>query len=90
MSEDLPNAGAARSPERAPVRPEATPPPYLRMRPRHFFSNDFKLDLDDSAADPAAPRRSGLFHRIVDLHLILMIGFIGVPLLVYCIFATAL
>lgn len=70
-----------------------SPPPFLRMRPRHFFSNTFDLDVVedyrtvDSDGDSAKP--PSWLDRLVRINLLLMILLIGVPVLVYCIAASA-
>jgi hypothetical protein len=64
--------------------------PFLRMRPKHFFSNKFDMDIveDHSIADARKPRNQHL-NRLMDLNLFLMIIVVGVPMLVYCIIGAA-
>lgn len=71
---------ASRGSERAAER-------LLVMRPTSFFSNRFRLyvEEEDGAAAHHSQRhggRSGL-DRVIDLNLLLMILLIGVPVLAY-------
>lgn len=67
--------------------------PFLRMRPKHFFSNQFELEIVEN--DPAddgdgrVRRQSNWLNRFIDVNLVLMILVIGVPILLYCIVASA-
>lgn len=64
---------------------------YLRMRPNHFFSNIFQIDAVKTNTDSneESPSYQGAINKFVDLNLLLMIIFIGFPILIYCIAASA-
>ena len=64
----------------------------LVSRPESFFSLRFHLQVEDEEAEnlpcrPSRSRQRGL-HRFIDLNLLLLILFIGIPILVYCILST--
>ena len=63
------------------------------MRPRHFFSNKFDMDIiedySDADADEHSVRRPKWLNRLIEMNLLLMILLIGVPVLLYCIIASA-
>lgn len=65
----------------------------LRSRPRHFFSNNFSLEIEDETTthyetDPNS--RLSRLGRFIDLNLALLILVVGVPILVYCVISSAL
>lgn len=64
----------------------------LVSRPESFFSLRFHMQVEDEKAEnlpcrPSRSRQRGL-HRFIDLNLLLLILFIGIPILVYCILST--
>ena len=67
--------------------------PFLRMRPKHFFSNKFELEIVENYSaddgDRRARKQPNWLNRFIDVNLILMILVIGVPILLYCIVASA-
>ncbi len=71
----------------------ASPRPFLRMRPRHFFSNTFDMDVvqdySDEDAERDSVRRPKWLDRLIQMNLLLMILLIGVPVLLYCIIVSA-
>jgi hypothetical protein len=70
-----------------------SPQPFLRMRPKHFFSNKFDMEIveDYSKADAAGvpEGKRNWLGRLMELNLLLLILLIGVPVLVYCILSSA-
>ncbi|WP_445191511.1 hypothetical protein ACT009_13140 [Sphingomonas sp. Tas61C01] len=76
-SEPIAQDGSAISPRRV-----------LVMRPASFFSNRFKMYVEDEDCEEGSVRasspRTGI-NRLADLNLLLLILIIGVPLLIYCI-----
>lgn len=65
----------------------------LLSRPRHFFSNNFSLEIEDETTtyyetDPN--NRLSRLGRFIDLNLALLILVVGVPILVYCVISSAL
>lgn len=73
--------------------PERPSHPFLRVRPKHFFSTKFDTEIVEvySKADIEERKEAelGIFGRFVKHNLLLMILVIGVPILVYCILTTA-
>jgi hypothetical protein len=67
--------------------------PFLRMRPKHFFSNQFELEIVENYSADDGDRRDrkqpNWLNRFIDVNLVLMILVIGVPILLYCIVASA-
>ena len=67
--------------------------PFLRMRPRHFFSNKFDMeiveDISEAEAADEQERSVNRLGRLMDLNLLLLIILVGVPVLFYCIFSSA-
>jgi hypothetical protein len=67
--------------------------PFLRMRPKHFFSNQFELEIVENYSaddgDRRARKQPKWLNRFIDVNLVLMILVIGVPILLYCIVASA-
>ncbi|MCP8893272.1 MULTISPECIES: hypothetical protein [Sphingomonas] len=64
----------------------------LVSRPESFFSLRFHMQVEEEEAEnlpcrPSRSRQRGL-HRFIDLNLLLLILFIGIPILVYCILST--
>ncbi|KQO05979.1 hypothetical protein ASF09_14130 [Sphingomonas sp. Leaf242] len=63
------------------------------MRPKHFFSNKFDMEIveDYSKADAAGvpEGKRNWLGRLMELNLLLLILLIGVPVLVYCILSSA-
>ena len=74
-------------------RRERAPPPFLRMRAKHFFSNRFELEIVENYpagdGDRQVDKTPGWLNRFIDLNLLLMIMVIGVPILLYCIVAAS-
>jgi len=70
-----------------------SPRPFLRMRPRHFFSNKFDMDIvedySEADADDHSVQRPKWLNRLIQMNLLLMILLIGVPVLLYCIMVSA-
>ncbi len=70
-----------------------SPRPFLRMRPRHFFSNKFDMDIvedySEADADEHSVPRPKWLNRLIQMNLLLMILLIGVPVLLYCIMVSA-
>ncbi|MCK8457579.1 MULTISPECIES: hypothetical protein [Sphingomonas] len=70
-----------------------SPQPFLRMRPRHFFSNKFDMDIvedySESDANEHSVQRPKWLSRLIQMNLLLMILLIGVPVLLYCIMVSA-
>lgn len=69
------------------------PPPFLRMRSQGIFSNEFNLEIEEQyskadAADLDNPDKNWL-SWFMELNLLLLIVFVGVPVLVYCILSSA-
>ena len=62
--------------------------PFLKVRPQRFFSNRFEFDVVDEEHDVERRRPPSGLRRVVDVDLIIMILIIGVPLLLYCVFAA--
>jgi hypothetical protein len=67
--------------------------PFLRVKPRSFFSNKFDLEIvEDHSKDDGEDRKihdSYWLSRLIDINILLLIVFVGVPVLVYCIVASA-
>ncbi|MEG3084187.1 hypothetical protein U1707_11090 [Sphingomonas sp. PB2P12] len=67
--------------------------PFLRMQPRHFFSNKFDMDVVEDfrtvEADDDSGEQPTWLNRMLQINLLLMILLIGVPVLLYCIAASA-
>ncbi|VXC73057.1 conserved hypothetical protein [Sphingomonas sp. T1] len=63
------------------------------MRPRHFFSKKFDMELVEDyskeEADRDAAGQPKWLNRLIQMNLLLMILLIGVPLLLYCIGMSA-
>ncbi|KHA64055.1 hypothetical protein NI18_11805 [Sphingomonas sp. Ant20] len=63
------------------------------MRPRHFFSKQFDMeiveDYSKEEADRDAAGQPKWLNRLIQMNLLLMILLIGVPLLLYCIGMSA-
>ncbi|MEG8021036.1 hypothetical protein [Sphingomonas aerolata] len=70
-----------------------SPKASLRMRPRHFFSKQFDMEIVDDYSKEEADRdsagQSKWLNRLIQMNLLLMILLIGVPLLLYCIGMSA-
>jgi hypothetical protein len=68
------------------------PPPFLRARPKHFFSNDFELEIveDYSKAEAETERKTSpkWLSVLMELNLLLLILVVGVPVLLYCIWSS--
>ena len=71
----------------------ASPRPFLRMRPRHFFSNTFDMDViedyPEEGADRQSAQRPKWLNRLIQMNLFLIILLIGVPVLLYCVMVSA-
>lgn len=63
------------------------------MRPRHFFSKRFDIEIVEDYSKEEADRDSAgqpkWLNRLIQMNLLLMILLIGVPLLLYCIGMSA-
>ena len=70
------------------------PQPFLRMRPQSFFSNRFDLEIVEGYSKADAENRKNenkkWLSRLMELNLLLLIVFVGVPVLVYCVLSAAL
>ncbi|RXD06652.1 hypothetical protein EQZ23_00545 [Sphingomonas sp. UV9] len=70
------------------------PPPqvFLRMRPGHFFSNRFDLEIVEDHSKLEAESRQHMrrnwLARLMELNLLLLILLVGIPVLAYCVFAS--
>lgn len=65
----------------------------LRLRPKHFFSNNFSLEIEDEATthyETDSNSRLSRVGRFIDLNLALLILVVGVPMLVYCVISSSL
>ncbi|MEG8055388.1 hypothetical protein [Sphingomonas sp. Leaf38] len=65
----------------------------LRSKPKHFFSNNFSLEIEDEPTthyetDPNS--RLNRLGRFIDLNLAFLILVVGVPILVYCVISSSL
>jgi lipopolysaccharide/colanic/teichoic acid biosynthesis glycosyltransferase len=85
-------ASAPRADHDVELRDHASQP-FLRMRPKHFFSNQFELEIVENYSaddgDRRARKQPNWLNRFIDVNLVLMILVIGVPILLYCIVASA-
>ncbi|WP_380784715.1 hypothetical protein [Sphingomonas sp. R86521] len=71
-----------------------TPPqPFLRVRPKHFFSNKFDMEIVEDYSKAELEERPDdsqkWLGRLIDMNLFLLIVVVGVPVLVYCIMASS-
>jgi len=70
-----------------------SPKTSLRMRPRHFFSKQFDMEIVEDYSKEEADRDSAgqpkWLNRLIQMNLLLMTVLIGVPLLLYCIGMSA-
>ena len=70
-----------------------SPQTSLRMRPKHFFSNNFDIDIVEDHAkadgDLNSDRPPNWLNRLIDINLLLLILLVGIPVLLYCIIASA-
>lgn len=77
----------------APKSSEIATERVLVVRPESFFSHRFHMHVEDQQVEerqnrPSPVRPSGL-DRLIDLNLLMLVVFVGVPVLVYCILSTA-
>ena len=93
MSDSAPKSGDHPSVRQDIDDHAPSPRPFLRMRPRHFFSNTFDMDIvedySEADADEHSVRRPNWLNRLIQMNLLLMILLIGVPVLLYCIMVSA-
>lgn len=93
MADDIQNSDEHGSSGKDHQDPGDPSRPFLRMRPKHFFSNDFRMEVvqDYSKSDVEDLRESppNWLGRLMELNLLFIILLIGVPVLVYCILASA-
>lgn len=65
---------------------------FLRARPESFFSNKFKLELGEVYTDEGFKQETTKSEKItkhlMNANLVLMIIFIGIPVLLYCVFTS--
>ncbi len=78
----------ARPDDARPPDVHAVSRPFLKARPQRFFSNRFEFDVTYEEHDVERRRPPRGLRRIIDVDLIIMILIIGVPLLLYCVFAA--
>lgn len=72
---------------------DAPPQPFLRVRPKHFFSNKFDMEIVEDYSKAELEERPDdsqkWLGRLIDMNLFLLIVVVGVPVLVYCIMASS-
>lgn len=65
---------------------------FLRARPDSFFSNKFTLELEevytDDGFEPETTKSETITSYLMNANLTLMIIFIGIPVLLYCVFSS--
>lgn len=90
---DVDFSAVDRRPE--PIASHASQKPVKRqlvMKPESFFSLRFHLHVEDEEeeqrSDVTQPVLRNRLHGLLDLNLLLMILFVGVPILVYCILSS--
>lgn len=78
--------------DRAENLTDSLPRHYLRMTPRHFFSNKFDLviieEFSKAGGETEELARTNWLNRLMGLNLFLLIVTVGVPVLVYCVLAA--
>ncbi|WP_156460864.1 hypothetical protein [Sphingomonas sp. Leaf339] len=67
--------------------------PLLQMRPQHFFSNRFDVEIIEEPIGASIQEENGesqgWLGRIMELNLFLLIVFVGIPVLAYCILSSS-
>ncbi|GEM_PF-3532141 len=93
MANDTPNSDDLHPRDLAPKSDGASPQPFLQMRPRHFFSNKFDMEIIDDYSKAQLEEGQGnspkWLNRLMSFDLFWMILIVGVPILAYCIVASA-
>lgn len=70
-----------------------SPRPFLSVKPEHFFSNNFSMEVIDQYEEPDAngqekPSRNWT-SRLKQFNLVILIVLVGIPMLVYCVLSSA-
>lgn len=88
MSDDTSSPGNRNLANPARLSDERPKTVFLRSRPDSFFSNKFKLELEEVYSDDIyksdLTKGEIVTSYLVIVNLALMILFIGVPILIYC------
>ncbi len=75
------------------VAAEKPSPPQLRMKPAHFFSNEFRMEVvtDEDERITAGEDAAAGNHNRLDQGwgIVLMIVTIGIPVLGYCVIVAS-
>lgn len=92
MSDDTSNPDNRNLSSRANTTEDRPTTVFLRARPDSFFSNKFTLELDEVYADDGHKSKTTNSEKItsylMDANLALMIIFIGIPVLLYCVITS--
>lgn len=92
MSDDTSNPDNRNLSSRADTTEGRPTTVFLRSKPDSFFSNKFTLELEESYADDEPKSKTTNSEKItsylMDANLALMIIFVGIPILVYCVITS--
>lgn len=92
MSDDTSNPDNRSLSSRANTTEDRPTTAFLRARPDSFFSNKFTLELEEAYAEDGHISKTTTSEKItrylMDANLALMIIFVGIPVLLYCVITS--
>lgn len=92
MSDDTSNPDNRNLSNRANTTEDRPTAVFLRARPDSFFSNRFTLELEEVYTDdgfkPETTKSERITNYLMNANLALMIIFIGIPVLLYCVITS--